>query len=175
MSSRNVANFGSPIPPARTVPREQRLTGGETELGAQEMEDTGGIGRLLHLARLVGIGGERLLAHDMAPGRHRLEHQVPVCVRRRRHAHHVDPGQQECVGEGDQRVRYPESTRSLPGPIGFAPHERLHLKAGGLQGPHMRQAPESGSHDHCAQCVPLLPHRCPPVTSPRIDPTSLGS
>ena len=69
----------------------------------------------------------------------------------------------------------PNRFAALPGPIGFAPDERLHLKAGGLQGPHMRQAPESGPHDHCAQCIPLLLHRYPPVTSPRIDPTSLGS
>jgi hypothetical protein len=176
MSSRNVASFGSPMAPGAHGARQQRLPGGESELRAQQMDDTGGICRLFHATRLCGIGGERLLAHDVAPGAHRLQYQVQMCVGRRGHAHYVGTGERERVGERDQRVRDPEPGRPLPRPIRVAPHERLHLKAGGLQGPHVRQAPESCSDDHRAQRISLHPHRYPPLSplSPLEQPADVG-
>ena len=150
--------------PARHGAREQRLTGGESELCAQEVDDTGGVGRLFHLARLCSIGGERLLAHDVAAGGHRSDDQLFVGMGRRRHAHHVGTRERERIAERDQRVRDSESGRPLAGPLRFAPDERLHLKAGGLQGPHVGQAPESGSR--------RPPHPAHQFASPSFTPVS---
>ena len=90
MSSRNVASLGSPMEPGAHRASEQCLTGAIAELRAQQMVDAGSIRRLLHAARLGGVPGERLLAHDMASGGDRLQYDVHMCMGRRRHAHHVD-------------------------------------------------------------------------------------
>ena len=55
-------------------------------------------------------------------------------VRRRRHAHDVDPGKPERIGEREQRVGYPESVRPVTSSVGVPPDERSHLEEQGEHG-----------------------------------------
>ena len=99
MSKQERGELGLPYGAGAHGASEQRLTGAIAELRAQQMDDAGSIRRLLHAARLGGVPGERLLAHDMASGGDRLQYDVHMCMGRRRHAHHVDSRELQRIGE----------------------------------------------------------------------------
>ena len=62
---------------------ELRLTGAETKFRPEQVDDPGLLRGLQHRARFGGVARERLLAHDVLPGRGGGQHHRCMHVRRR--------------------------------------------------------------------------------------------
>ena len=118
------------------------------------MHDAGGLGRVEHPARFVGVAGERLLAQHVLARRDRLERDRRVRVRRCGDRDRVDSGERERVGEVREAVRDVEALGAFGGLLGVAPDERVHVEAGGAERAQVRDAAEAGAHDHDAGHAP---------------------
>ena len=99
----------------RNRPGQGRLAGVPAELGAEQVDDAGGLGRGQHVDGFGRIAGERLLAQHVPPASDGRERQLGVRVRRRRDGDGVDAGQLECRGERGARLCHTEASGAFRG------------------------------------------------------------
>ena len=79
--------------------RGQRLSGRKAELGAEHVHHIGGLRRRKHRARLAGVARERLLAQHVLAGRHGLQHEAGVRMRRRGDGDDIYVGLRQRLGQ----------------------------------------------------------------------------
>ena len=108
----------------RDEPVGERLRSAEAELGAEEVHDTRGLRGIEHRLRFTHVARERLLAHDVLPGGHRLEHQVVVGQRRCGDRDRGDAGSLQCLLERRGREGDLEAFRPRPRALGVTADKR---------------------------------------------------
>ena len=118
--STNSASRGSPIAPSCTDARKQRLAGVETELGAEQVHDTGPLRRGEQRRALRPASRANGFSHSTCfPAATASSTSARVGVRRRRDRHRVGARTRECFGERCARMGTLEppalASRSCPG------------------------------------------------------------
>jgi hypothetical protein len=153
----------------RDRPGQGRLAGVPAELGAEQVDDTGALGRRQDVEGFSRIARERLLTQNVSTRIDRRERELGVRVRRGRDGDGVDTGQLECRGERRARVRHPESSGSLRRTRVIPSDDRDHVEAGRPQRPHVGDATETGAdHDRAERVVSThLTHRWKPSAARR--------
>ena len=104
-----------------------------TELGADQRDNSGILGRRGHLCRLGTIDGHWLFAHDVVARGDRLHHEFVVGVGRRGNRDHVGGGLVDRVLQRDGAERNPGPIGAPLGALGIATDERDHLEPCGTQ------------------------------------------
>ena len=103
------------------------------QLVPEGVHDAGTARRREHLAGLVEVERERLLADHVTAGGDRLERHLRVLRGRRRDRHRVDAGDRERLGQRAARVLDPGAIGPASGALGVAPDDRPHVEAGGAE------------------------------------------
>ena len=137
-----------PQEPGGHRPRQERLPGVVTELGAHDMNHPGPLGRGQYPPPLGGVSGEGFLAQNVLAGGDGLEGEIGVGEwrggdRHGRHARYPESLAQGAAGAGDV-----EQTGSLRRPGRVTSHHGHDVETGGPQCPDMGEAPEPGPDDH---------------------------
>ena len=129
----------------------QCLSGCESELGSEHVHETGGLCGVVHLPSFPSVPGERLFAHHVLPGGDRLEHDVGMCVGRRRHSDEVDVRQQQRLGQRRQGSVDLHSSCAFRGLVGVTTDQGPYGDPSSAQCAQVCEDTELSAHDDCAE------------------------